>query len=201
MPKPLLPCLALTVALLTAQLSSAQNKRLDSLHALLPSTKDTTKVNVLNQISSSYWYSDINKTFEYARQAAELGEKIDFRRGVATAYNNTGVGYYQQNNYDSAIVWYRKSMEAHKLAGNFRGEAYALNNIGLIYWKQGQLPKAVEYYMQALKIWEVNKLESESSSIYDNLGNIYNEQEEYDRAITYYGKALEIQDKFQRSPH
>lgn len=182
-------------------LTRAQSRKTDSLLALLPSAKDTAKVNILNQLSSSYWYSDPEKTFQYANQAAQLALELDFKRGLASAYNNTGVGYYQQNNYDSSIVWYNRAIEVHKETGNYRGEAYALNNIGLIYWKQGELPTAVKFYMQALKIWEDNKNESETSSIYDNLGNIYNEQEEYDRAISYYNKAVEIQKKYNRSGH
>lgn len=181
--------------------SHAQSRKTDSLIALLPTVKDTAKVNLLNQISSSFWYSDITKTFEYARQAATLALSLDFKRGLATAYNNTGVGYYQQNNYDSAIAWYNKAIDVNKETGHFKGVAYALNNIGLIYWKQGELPTAVKFYMLALKIWEDNKMESETSSIYDNLGNIYNEQEEYDRAISYYNKAIDIQEKYNRSPH
>jgi signal transduction histidine kinase/DNA-binding response OmpR family regulator len=200
MPNALTTCLLLT-ALVTATASFAQSGKTDSLLALLVSAKDTARVNLLNQISSSYWYSDPQKTFEYARQAAGLAEKINFTKGVAAAYNNTGVGYYQENNYDSALLWYQKSKEKHKEAGNFKGEAFILNNMGLIYWKQGELPTAVAFYMKALKIWEDNELESEASSIYDNLGNIYNEQGEYDRAITYYNKAIDIQKKYSRLPH
>ena len=201
MPKTPDTCLLILTVLLSAPAAFAQSKKTDSLLSLLSTANDTTKVNLLNQISSSYWYEDPVKTFEYAKQAAELGEKIDFKKGVAAAYNNTGVGYYQQNNYDSALLWYEKAIAKHKEAGNFKGEAYILNNTGLIYWKQGELPTAVEYYMKALKIWEDHKLESEASSIYDNLGNIYNEQEEYDRAIAYYNKAIDIQQRYSRPPH
>jgi len=154
MPKTPDTCLLILTVLLSASAAFAQSKKTDSLLSLLSTANDTTKVNLLNQISSSYWYEDPVKTFEYAKQAAELGEKIDFKKGVATAYNNTGVGYYQQNNYDSALLWYEKARAKHKEAGNFKGEAYILNNTGLIYWKQGEMPTAVEYYMKALKIWE-----------------------------------------------
>jgi signal transduction histidine kinase/DNA-binding response OmpR family regulator/Tfp pilus assembly protein PilF len=201
MPKPLNICFICTAILLSVPSLYAQNRKADSLIALLSTVKDTAKVNLLNQISASYWYTDPNKTFEYAKQAAALGEQLDFKRGVGAAYNNIGIGYYQQNNYDTAIAWYQKAIEQHKAAGNFKGEAYIINNIGLIYWKQGEMPTAVKYYMQALKIWEDHKLESETSSIYDNLGNIYNEQEEYDRAIEYYKKAIHIQKKYDRPPH
>ena len=126
----------------------------------------------------------LNKPFEYASEAIELGNKLDFKKGLTTGYNNKGVGYYQQNNYEEALVWYNKALAIHRQTGNFRGEGFVLSNIGLIYWKQGALPTAVEYYLQSLKIWEDHQLESEKSSVFDNLGNVYNEQEEYDLALS-----------------
>jgi signal transduction histidine kinase/DNA-binding response OmpR family regulator/Tfp pilus assembly protein PilF len=173
----------------------------DSLLYILSNARDTTRVNVLNQLSSSYWYSDPLKTFEYARQAMELAGKLGFQKGLVTAYNNTGVGYYQQNKYDEALSWYNKAVEEHRKMGNYRGEANVLTNIGLIYWKKGEYPEAVKYNMQALKIWEEHQDESGICGIYDNLGNVYSDQEQYDQALTYYNRSLAIQKKNNKSAH
>ena len=115
----------------------AQSTTTDSLQALLKNSKDTTRVNLLNQLSSAYWYTDPARTIVYASEAIELGKKLDFKKGITTAYNNTGVGYYQQNKYKQALEWYNKALAMHRESGNFRGEGFVLSNIGLIYWKQG----------------------------------------------------------------
>jgi len=174
---------------------------MDSLQTLLKNSEDTARVNLLNQLSSAYWYIDAVRTIEYASEAIELGKKLDFNRGITTAYNNTGVGYYQQNKYKEALEWYNKALAMHRESGNFLGEGFVLSNIGLIYWKQGDLPTAVDYYLQTLKIWDEHKLESEKASVFDNLGNVYNEQEQYDLALSNYFKARDIQVKSSRKPH
>lgn len=181
--------------------SVAQSRQVDSLNLLLKNSTDTTRINILNKLSEAYWYIDPSKTIRYASEAIDLANKNDFRKGLVAAYNNTGVGYYQQNKYDSALSWYAKAIGIHRAMKNFKGEGYVLSNLGLIYWKQGIFPTAVDYYLQALKIWEAHHDEKEIASVYDNLGNVYNEQEEYDLALSYYFKALDIDKKFTVSDH
>ena len=36
-----------------------------------------------------------------------------FKKGITTGYNNTGVGYYQQNKYNEALEWYNKALAMH----------------------------------------------------------------------------------------
>ena len=179
----------------------AQNGAIDSLESLLTHSTDTTRVNLLNKLSKSYWYIDPNKTIKYAAEAMTLAKNLNHKTGLTSAYNNTGVGYYQQNKYEEALQWYNKALEMHRETGTYIGEGYVLTNMGLIYWKQGALTTAVEYYLQALKIWEDHKLENEMASVFDNLGNVYNEQEDYNRALTYYFKAVEIQKKYSNNAH
>lgn len=193
--------LFICLSLICTEQGIAQSGTTDSLKALLQNATDTTRVNLLNKLSSAYWYIDPVMTIQYASGAIDLGKKLDFKKGVTTAYNNTGVGYYQQNKYTEALEWYNKALAMHKEMGNFKGEGYVLSNMGLIYWKQGALPTAVEYYLQSLKIWDYHKLESEKASVYDNLANVYNEQEEYDLALTTYFKARDIQKKHAKSGH
>lgn len=188
-------------ALLLTGVTFGQNKRIDSLLSLLSQEKDTSRVNILNKLSSSYWYIDPKKTIYYAEEALSLASKLNFKKGMITAYNNSGIGYYQQNKYDEALQWYNKALGLNRATGNFLGEGHVLSNIGLIYWKQGALALAVEYYLQALKIWEDHQLEDEMASLFDNLGNVYNEQEEYDRALSYYLKAVAIQKKYAGNEH
>jgi tetratricopeptide (TPR) repeat protein len=96
----------------------AQSRTLDSLQSLLRDSKDTSRVNLLNQLSSAYWYSDPQKTILYAKEALELANKLNFKKGITKGYNNTGVGYYQQNKYPEALLWYNKALAMHRETGN-----------------------------------------------------------------------------------
>ena len=185
--------------LLCACKGYGQSKLIDSLNRAFKVATDTQKVNVLNKLSSAYWYSDALMTIKYARQSIALATQLEFDPGIAAGYNNIGVGYYQQNKYDSAVAWYNKALEIHKRTANFRGEGFVLSNIGLIYWKQGLFTQSVEHYLRSLKIWQQHQLEAETSGIYENLGNVYNEQGDFDRALTSYQKAVTIQKKYNKT--
>lgn len=178
----------------------AQANKTDSLLSLLPTVKDTAKVNLLNQISSSYWYSNPQQTINYADKAIQLADDINFEKGLAAAYNNKGVGYYQQNNYEQAIIWYNEAIAVHKKMNNYQGEANVLSNIGLIYWKQTKPDTAVQYYLRSMRIWEEHNNEREAASLMQNIANVYSDQENYERALEYYFKALETEKKFNASP-
>ena len=71
----------------------AQTAQQDSLINLLRTRTDTSRVNLLNKLSSSYWYSDAKQTFIYARQALDLPEEIHYEQGKAAASNRMGTGF------------------------------------------------------------------------------------------------------------
>jgi signal transduction histidine kinase/CheY-like chemotaxis protein/Tfp pilus assembly protein PilF len=187
--------------LLFTRSASSQSRTIDSLHALLNSARDTTRVNLLNKLSSAHWYLDAQKTIDYGKEAVQLARALNFKKGLTSAYNNTGVGYYQQNKYEQAIEWYTKALEMHRELRNYKGEGWVLSNIGLIYGKQGAHATAVEYYLQSLQIWDKYHEEIEKASVFDNIGNVYNDQEEYDLALENYFKARKIQKKLLCSGH
>jgi signal transduction histidine kinase/CheY-like chemotaxis protein len=193
--------LLLVTLLSTTSNGYGQSKYIDSLKAAALVATDTSKVNALNKLASAHWYIDPLITVRYAEESIMLATQIDFGRGLASAYNIMGAGYYQQNNYEQAINWYNKAIDQHRRNNNPVGEGHVLGNIGMIYWKQGQLGTAVEYYLKSLAIWDRLNAEDEKAGVYDNLGNVYNEQEDFDRALDYYFKARDIQKRFNTDKH
>lgn len=173
----------------------AQRTKVDSLQGLLGSVKDTARVNVLNQLSASFWYTDPAQTIRYAEEAIDAANQAEFQKGLTAAYNNKGVGFYQQNNYTEALTWFGKALDGHRSIGNYQGEAYLLSNIGMMYWKQSKLDTAIQYYLRSMKIWEDHQNESEIASLLQNIGNVYNDQDDAERALEYYFKALDLEKK------
>ena len=45
--------------------SSAQKNKADSLANLLAKSKDTARVNLLNELTKAYWYYQLDKAIEY----------------------------------------------------------------------------------------------------------------------------------------
>ena len=117
--------------------------------------------------------------------ASTQQEKTESRD--AEFYNNRGMAYDKEGQYDQAILDYNKALNINPRYA----EAY--NNRGVIYRKKGQLDRAISDYNKALKI---NPRDAEA---YNNRGVVYLWKGEFDRAISDYNKALEINPRFAES--
>jgi tetratricopeptide (TPR) repeat protein/DNA-binding CsgD family transcriptional regulator len=184
--------LAMLLGLLFSLETLAQDGKLDSLLKVLPQSRDTTRVNVLNQISKRYWYADPPKAMHYAGEALKLSQSIRFNKGEALAYNNMGIGYYLQNDYLNALKYFTESVKANKALDNLKGMGDTYNNMGLISIKQSNYPQALDYYLLSLKTYEERGDIRGTVGILSNIGNLYDDLQEYPTALEYYFKALKI---------
>ena len=78
---------------------------MDDLTAELnkPTQHDSTKVNTLIKLCSFYYGNNPSKMFDYAQQASNLALKIGFKKGLASAYRQSGIAQYTQGNFTE--VW------------------------------------------------------------------------------------------------
>ena len=96
----LLICCLLIVCLLLLprKLLWAQDKPPSSVSQLLKQLEtaksDTNKVNLLDEIFTSYRFKDTQKSLLYANQQLELAERLGWIKGQITAYNNIADAYY-----------------------------------------------------------------------------------------------------------
>ena len=133
----------------------------------------------------------------YLRQIA-LSEEIYEKDStdIATSYNNIGLVYNRQGDYDKALEFYFKALDIYEkvLGKEHPYTATSYNNIGSVYWKQGIYDKALEYYFKALDIKEkvLGKEHPSTATDYNNIGSVYDNQGDYDKALEYYSKALDI---------
>ena len=66
-------------------------------------------------------------------------------------YNNLGVLYKNQQQFDSSLVYYKKAMKISQQLKDTIGIAYALNNIGSVYFEKNELSAAENYFKKAFK--------------------------------------------------
>ncbi|CAF4659011.1 unnamed protein product, partial [Didymodactylos carnosus] len=73
---------------------------------------------------------------------------------IATTYNNIGLDYFDQGDYEKALKSYEKSLEIEliSLPPNHPDIATTYNNIGLVYDNQGDYEKALKYHEKSLEI-------------------------------------------------
>ena len=131
------------LAIFSTDLIHAQNTRLvDSLEKLTTIQQDTELVKTYNELTWQYRNISRDKAIEYGNKALELGQKLHFDKGVAQAYNDMGIIYYDQDNHAKALELYNKAFEIRKKQGDFKGMAALYNKIGVLYQKEGSFALA-----------------------------------------------------------
>ncbi|MCK4879930.1 MAG: tetratricopeptide repeat protein, partial [Bacteroidales bacterium] len=109
----------LLLFLFSGIITNAQDSRVDSLKMLLRSMDgDTTKVNTLNAIADAIYRNDPDEAIRYSTDAKTLAEQINFRKGLALAYKNMGLGHYMQGDYTDAFKSWEPSLKIYEELGD-----------------------------------------------------------------------------------
>src|ERR1700755_3586948 len=118
----------------------AQTHKADSLKALLMTADDTTRLNLLNELSKATWYYQLDTALAYNDKAMQLAGSIDYPKGLAVANRCRGVIYSFR--YDNKGMQYlNKALKIFKRLNYTRGVAATLNNQNEFYVRQHQNAK------------------------------------------------------------
>ena len=164
--------------------------QIDTLERQLQTAKDTNRVKILCDLCWEYRFVSANKALEYGNEALALAQELKYTKGIAQSYNDMGIIFIDQGNYQKAIEWFNKSLAIRTKLQDSAGMAALYNKIGIVYQKKGQLKKALENQIEALKIYEdlgsdlwIGYSLNNMAIIHQNLGNL-------DKALQYHQKAL-----------
>lgn len=181
------------VILSVALLASTQHKAAtvtDSLLALTKIAKDTTLVNVLNQLAYEYRNIDIEQSLIYADSTIALSKKINYIKGLGTAYINKGNYYKTTGDLDKAKACFVWANIQHNNIGNLKGVSAAINGIASLEYAKGNLPIALTYFIQSLTISEkINDWRGVAMTL-NNIGVINEEQGNFSKSLEYYERAF-----------
>ena len=135
--------------------ANAQMNATDSLKKLLSGNiADSIHVNLLNELTKSYFNDNPDTSVIIATTSKNLAEKINYKTGLALALKNIGKGYYLQGKYIDAVKNWQQALEVYKLIGDKTGVANMLSNQGAVYFNQGDDAKSLELHLQSLKMSE-----------------------------------------------
>jgi len=174
-----------------------QDEQTDSLLKLLQKTKkDTTRVNILNQISLSYSNTSPENAIKYGTQAKQLADSIAYTRGLAYALKNIGIAYYSQADNVQTLANWSQSLKAFEEINDKKGIANILSNLGAVYFNKGDDANALDYYNKSLKYAEELNDTLRIATALINMGAVYfNNPATHEKAQTYYLEALPLCEK------
>lgn len=169
------------------------SQSIDSLkESLEKATADTTRINILNRLASSYSYTNPKEGIPYGEKALKLATKIHWKKGMAFAYNRLGVCQWVLTDYNKAINYFYKSLSVYKEINDQNGISEAYNNLGLVYVEIKKHNQGFKYFHLA---FEINKKTGNIISMVYNLNNIataHFDLKNYDKALEYYTNSKEL---------
>lgn len=172
----------------------SQQQKIDSLLSLLKFSKeDTNRVNHLSNLCWEYLsIGSYDTAHHYGSTALSLAQKINFKKGIGSAYNSIGAIFWNEGNYNDALKNFIGALKILEELGDQKRIAAACNNVGIIYYSQGRYEQALEYYFKSLKIDEARGDKKGMTESYNNIGVIYQEQNLYKKALEYHQNALKL---------
>jgi len=177
-------------------LSHAQNtSQLDSLLKVLPTTKDTTKVNVLLKLAEHYRSADTTKFWQYyqeanlwANQLAMPAQQGDCEYTLAYFLHLIRGSHFEAiKKYQAAIAHYEKVKKRREYT-----YTYSFYNIAYIYRVMGNYVKAMEYSLKFVSFPYIQNSRVEFAIGHEMIGQVYYMQENYEESIQYIQKAIDI---------
>ncbi len=158
-----------------------------------PTIKDTINVNILNEITNYYFTKSIaDSAIKYASFSIDLASRINWDKGLAKAYNLSGLSYLIKGKFPVSAEHYFKSLTYFERINDVRNQGIMLRRIGDIYSLILKTDSAKVYYNKALKILKkVNDKSSEAICLH-NMGNNLRREGKFRDAIKMYEISLPL---------
>ncbi|WP_459210832.1 tetratricopeptide repeat-containing sensor histidine kinase [Aquimarina rhabdastrellae] len=184
--------LSLSVLLLCTITMLSQKTIIDSLENKLSihKIKDTTRVNLLNELAYLYYRRNITKTSEYTDESLDLAGIIDYKKGKARSLYIKSIVAGIKSEFELSLQYLNEAIDIYKVIDDKNGIFSCYNGMGITHFYQGDFELAITYYKKALSIDNTMILEKDIIKGLMNIGSAYVQMSEHENALFYYEKAL-----------
>lgn len=121
-----------------------------------------------------------------------LAQASGNKRRIGLSTSGLARVYRDNNQIDSAAIYYLDALEIMASIGDRNSEARIQNELGTLYKRQKQYEKALVHYQKALAIVEDLDFKPGISACLSNIGDVHIQLNNYDKALTYLNEALFI---------
>ncbi len=168
---------------------------IDELESKLKTSSEDARMQILLELSRANRNSSPYKSIDYAKQAAEIAQKLGDLSIQAAATTIIGDIYYHYNNdFVQALKYYQLSLTFYEKMGNKIEIANKYNDIGIVFRSLGNLEKAVDAYTSALQNYQDIGDKPSISRTLNNIGNAYLDQSNAEKGLEYYLKSLKVKE-------
>ncbi len=170
-----------------------KQKTADSLLILISKSRDVkSKIELLNELSFTYYNIDPEKGINIGNEALKMSKKIGWKIGIAKAYNGLGANYWARYDFIKAQDYYGAAL---KIAQEIKDQQQIEKNfhdIGMCYESQNIDEKALEYYQKGAILSKYLGDKDHELGCYGNIADIFFKQSKYNNALKFYRLSFQI---------
>ena len=172
----------------------AQRDKIDSLQKILPSLKDTSRIDCMNELSAQYIRLLIRDSAEYFEALAfKQSKALGYIHGIAASVTNqSGIFEFFDNDLVKSEALARESIDWFEKTTNKSGIENAYDNLSFAIFGQS---KYDEDYQIAQRQYEKSLIAKDTTIMYNALnamGVIHYQEGNYDSAFYFYQKAHQL---------
>lgn len=134
---------------------------------------------------------DMKRAQYYMRKAMTIAEEGKFKTRLGAIYDNYGVLKEMQDQLDSALLFYNKSLTIKNSLQDSIGIPYSLSNIAGIYAMRKEYAKAMPYYDKAMAIRLRRNDKIGLTELHGNMAYMYMLSGDDEKSIRYYEKGID----------
>ncbi len=150
-----------------------QSSRIDSLQRLIDREDDSKrKVELLNQLSFSYFDFKVEQANATTQQALQLARMINDKKGESWALAYRGLYFFLSGILPEAKEQFNQSLSAAITLKDNNLVTYSLAQMGNVYRDKGSFDSAYQFYQQAMRS-RMKADENYRSNVNKNLARYY----------------------------
>ena len=168
---------------------------IDSALIFSKKEQNDTALAIAQSLLAHYYLTkqNIKQTYSILRTCIPRLKMLKDKTPLLDAYSDLGTSHFYQNNYDSAIFYFKKPLSQTSLNDSIA--SISLNNIAVAYYYMEQYDSSIAYNKKSLAIKKRFHNDKGVAYSLNNIAGIYDIQGEYDTSSKYYYQALDYCDK------
>jgi signal transduction histidine kinase/CheY-like chemotaxis protein len=168
----------------------------DSLNLVLPELSGTEKIDALNRIAFGIFGEFPDSCIAISDCSVSLAEELDYPKGIADGYFNSGNGYYMKDSLKTAVVYYLKALRIYEDLPPSTEMGLLLGVLSDLNLSAGRFNTAVSYQKKAVDLYKQLSLFHYEVIAFNRLANCFwydeSKSSKWDSAYYYHQKALDL---------
>ncbi len=172
---------------------TGRTSKIDSLENRLNNykTRDTTRVNILNEVAYEAYFSDKEKTRVYAEESFKLAKELGFEKGRAESLWLLGIANMGVDP-NGSLAFFQNALDIAERNKYKQGEGKYTNAIGTVFGVTGRDSLAIVYYRKAIEIAKELNDPHELGKYFINISQAHNRMGKVEKALEGYNEALRV---------